>query len=222
MLTFAKNLELVRIVQQNDWVVFIIIGCLFLYIFMLLSLQRDSSVREFLMQKFPDSNNNFPSWLIISVVFCLVFATFISQYIPFVPKSISHLNLFGYELNKFGFTLIVLAGFYFIKNILTYIFFAGTGAIKKWDLFYFTVSKFYFFISLIIIVLCVMSYFYPTGELERLPFYFGGFLLIFLFKQLFYFFHKNDIMPQKWYYKLLYICTLQIVPVLVLWKVLFF
>jgi hypothetical protein len=60
--------------------------------------------------------------LIISVVFCLVFATFISQYIPFVPKSISHLNLFGYELNKFGFTLIVLAGFYFIKNILTYIF----------------------------------------------------------------------------------------------------
>ncbi|MBE2274452.1 MAG: DUF4271 domain-containing protein, partial [Flavobacteriales bacterium] len=27
---------------------------------------------------------------------------------------------------------------------------------------------------------------------------------------------------KKWYYKFLYICTLQIIPVLVLWKVLFF
>ncbi|MBF8457822.1 DUF4271 domain-containing protein [Kaistella sp. G5-32] len=222
MLTFAKSLELVRIAQQNDWVVFIIIGCLFLYVFMLLSLQRDSSVREFLMQKFPDSSNNFLSWMIVSVVFCLAFATFLSQYIPVVPKSISNLSLFGYELNKFGFTVAVLAGFYFIKNMLSYIFFAGTGAIKKWDLFYFTVSKFYFCISIIIIVLCVMSYFYPDAELKRLPFYFIGFLLMFVFKQFYYLFHKNDIMPQKWYYKFLYICTLQIVPVLVLWKVLFF
>ena len=129
MLTFAKSLELVRIAEQNDWVVFIIIGCLFLYIFMLLSLQRDSSVREFLVQKFPDSSNNFLSWVIISVVFCLVFATFISQYIPVVPKSIRDLSLFGYELNKFGFTFCVLRGFYFINNFLSYIFCAGTGAI---------------------------------------------------------------------------------------------
>lgn len=213
---------MVRIAQQNDWVVFIITGCIFLYIFMLLSLQRDSSVREFLTQKFPDSNNNFPGWVIISVVFCLVFSAFLSQYLPVVPKKISNINLFGYELNKFGFTLSVITAFYFIKNFLTYVFFAGTGAIKKWSLFYFTVSKFYFCVSIILIFLCVISYFYPQNELQRLPYYFGGFVILFSFKQFFYFFHKNDFMPQKWYYKLLYICTLQIVPVLVLWKVLFF
>ncbi|SFB79089.1 DUF4271 domain-containing protein [Kaistella jeonii] len=213
---------MVRITQQNDWVVFIIIGCISLYVFMFRSLQRDSTVKEFLMQKFPDASNNLLSWIIISFVFCLVFAAFISQYIPVVPKKVGNIHVLGYELNKFGFTFLVILGFYFIRNMLTYIFFAGTGTIKKWDLFYFTVSKFYFCISVIIIILCVISYFYPDGDLQRLPFYFGGFLGIFLFKLLFYFFHKSDIMPQKWYYKFLYICTLQIVPVLVLWKVLFF
>ena len=222
MLTFAKKLDLIRIAQQNDWVVFIIIGCLFHYVFMLFSLQRDSSVRGFLTQKFSDSSNNFLSWTIISAVFCLVFATFVSHYIPVVPKIARDFTFFGYELNKFGFTITVIAAFYFIKNLLSYLFFAGTGTLRKWDLFCFTVSKFYFCISIIMIVLCVMSYYFPDAELQRLPFYFVGLLLMFVFKQFYYLFHQNDILPQKWYYKFLYICTLQIVPFLVLWKVLFF
>ena len=222
MLTFAKNLELVRIAQQNDWVVFIIIGCIFLYVFMLLSLQRDSSVKEFLAQKFPDANNSFLSWAIISLVFCLVFSAFLSQYVPDVPRKVSACSLFGFELNKFGFTFLVILLFYFIRNALTYLFFAGTGSIRKWKLFYFTVSKFYFSISVVVIIACLISYFYNINELLWLPYFFGGFVFLFVFKLLFYFFHQSDIMPQKWYYKLLYICTLQIVPVLVLWKVLFF
>ncbi|TQE61297.1 DUF4271 domain-containing protein, partial [Leptospira interrogans] len=40
-------------------------------------------------------------------------------------------------------------------------------------------------------------------------------------KNLVYIFHNQPILPEKWYYKFLYICTLQIVPVLVLWKFLF-
>lgn len=222
MFTFAKNLELIRIAPQNDWVVFLLIGSIFLYLFMFLSLQRNSSVKEFLLQKFPDSANNFLSWAIVSAVFSLVLACFLSQFIPVVPKKVSDLQIFGYELNKFGFTLISLFLFFFTKNIFTYMFFAGTGNIKKWAIFYFTVSKFYFCVSILLIILCVASYFYPIDDLKIFPFYFGGFLLIFVFKLFFYFFHKNDILPRKWYYKFLYICTLQIIPLLVLWKVLFF
>lgn len=222
MLTFAKKLELIRIAPQNDWVVFLLIGCIFLYIFMFLSLQRDSTVKEFLLRKFSDSANNFLSWAIISFIFCLVLAAFLSQYIPVVPKRISQIHLFGLELNKFGFTFISILVFYFFKNLLSYIFFAGTGAIKKWGIFYFTASKFYFVVSLFIMVLCVGSYFYPIDHLRVFPYYFSGFALVFIFKLLFYIFHKSDILPQNWYYKFLYICTLQIVPVLVLWKVLFF
>ena len=222
MLTFAKNLELVRIAPQNDWVVFIIMGCIFLYIFMLISLQRDSSVKDFLMQQFPDSSNTFLSWLTVSLVFALLSAAFVSPYIPIVPKKVSDLQLFGYELNKFGFAFFSITGFYILKTMLSYLYFAGTGAIKQWSIFYFTASKYYFCISILMIILCTANFFYEIDQLNILPYYGAIFFLMLIFKLSFYWFHKNNILPEKWYYKFLYICTLQILPFLVLWKVLFF
>lgn len=222
ILIFAEKYRLIRIAQQNDWVVIVIICCIFLYIFMLISLRRDSSVKEFLLQKFADSTNNLLSWAIISFVFSLVLSVFVSQNIPIVPKEVSDIHFFGYELNKFGFTFLSISGFYFIKNILTYLFFAGTGAAKKWDLFYFTASKFYFCFSFLIMVMCVVHYFYSFDAMMMFDIYLAVFSVTFLFKLIFYFLHGNNILPEKWYYKFLYICTLQIVPVLVLWKLLFF
>lgn len=213
---------MIRIAQQNDWVVFILIGCIFLYICMLISLRRDSTVLEFLTQKFADSTNNYLSWIIISVVFSIVFAVFLSFYVPTVPQKVSEIKLSGYELNNFGFTFLTVGSFYFVKNILTYIFFAGTGSIKKWQLFYFTASKFYFCFSLVVMILCIVNSFYTVDQLQMSSYCFIGFSLIFLFKLLYYLFHNNGILPEAWYYKFLYICTLQIIPVLVLWKVLFF
>ena len=222
MLIFAKKYKLIRIVQQNDWVVIILVSCIFLYIFMLLSLRRDSSVTEFLLQKFADSTNNFLSWIIISFVFALVLSVFVSQNIPVVPQKISDFQFFGYELNKFGFTFVGISIFYFLKNILTYLYFAGTGAAKKWEVFYFIASKFYFCFSIVIMILCLIQYFYRFDKWVMFDVYLAVFAFAFLFKQIYYILHPSNILPQKWYYKFLYICTLQIVPVLVLWKLLFF
>ena len=222
MLIFAKKYKLIRIVQQNDWVVIILVSCIFLYIFMLLSLRRDSSVTEFLLQKFADSTNNFLSWIIISFVFALVLSVFVSQNIPVVPQNISDFQFFGYELNKFGFTFVGISVFYFLKNILTYLYFAGTGAAKKWEVFYFIASKFYFCFSIVIMILCLIQYFYRFDKWVMFDVYLAVFAFAFLFKQIYYILHSSNILPQKWYYKFLYICTLQIVPVLVLWKLLFF
>ena len=222
MLIFAKKYKLIRIVQQNDWVVIILVSCIFLYIFMLLSLRRDSSVTEFLLQKFADSTNNFLSWIIISFVFALVLSVFVSQNIPVVPQKISDFQFFGYELNKFGFTFVGISVFYFLKNILTYLYFAGTGAAKKWEVFHFIASKFYFCFSIVIMILCLIQYFYRFDKWVMFDVYLAVFAFAFLFKQIYYILHSSNILPQKWYYKFLYICTLQIVPVLVLWKLLFF
>ncbi len=222
ILIFAKTLLLVRIVQQNDWVIFIIVGCILLYVFMLLYLHRDSSVKVFLMQKFADSSNNFLSWLIVSIVFTLLFATLISQSIPIVPKKISEIHFFGYELNKFGYTLLALILFYSFKSMMSYIFYSGTGSIKRWALFQFTASKFYFTLSLLVMVLCIYKYFYEVNDLQVFDYFFLGFIAVFIFKVFFYLLSPNEILPEKWYYKFLYICTLQFAPVLVLWRVLYF
>ncbi len=222
MCIFAKKIKLIRLVQHNDWVVFILVGSIFLYIFMLLSLQRESTVKEFLTQKFADATNSFLSWIIISVVFCVVLSALLSQFIPLVPKRVSDIHFFGYELNKFGFTFLSIGGFYMIKNILSYLFFAGTGFIKKWEIFSFTVSRFYFVASVVLMILCLASFFYNFNKLQLADYIFGAMVTMLILKQFFYIFHMNNILPEKWYYKFLYICTLQIVPYLVLWKVLFF
>ena len=218
---FAKSLLLTRIVQQNDWVVFIIVGCILLYVFMLIYLHRDSTVRVFLMQKFADSSNNYLSWLIVSAVFVVLLAVFISQSIPVVPKEITDVQLFGYELNKFGFTMLSLVVFYSLKSGLSYLFFAGTGSLKRWRLFQFAASKFYFVFSLVLMFLCVYQYYFEVDGLLVFDFYFTGFVATFLFKIFFYLLSPNDILPEKWYYKLLYLCTLQLAPLMVIWTVLF-
>ena len=223
---------MIRLVQHNDWVVFIILGFILLYVFMLLYLHRDSSVKVFLLQKFADSSNNFLSWLIISCVFTVLLATFISPSIPIVPKLVTDIHFFGHELNKFGFTLGALFLFFTLKSSLSYIFYAGTGSLKKWKLFQFSASKFYFVFSLVLMGLCVYQFFYKVNDvqltgyfkaidLQIFDYYFVGFMGVFVFKIFFYLLSPNKILPQKWYYKFLYICTLQITPVLVLWKVLY-
>lgn len=213
---------MVRIVQHNDWVVFIIIGCILLYIFMLLYLQRDSSVRVFMLQKYADSSNNFLSWLLVSVVFSLLLATLISQSIPVVPKEISDIHIFGYGLNKFGFTFLSVVFFYFFKSFLTYLFFAGTGSLRRLRYLQFTASKFYFALSFVVMILCVYQNYYQVDLFRLFNIYLIGFLAVFLFKIFVYFWSPLNILPEKWYYKFLYICTLQITPILLLWRVLYF
>jgi hypothetical protein len=212
----------VRIPENNDWVVFILIGCIFLYIFMMNVIERGANLKDFLLQKYFDSSNNLPNWIITSVVFVLSMAVLVSQYIPFVPKFIVENQLFGYHFNKLGYTLAVITCFYFLRTSLSFLFYQSIGDGKKWNVFYFTSTKMQFLISILMMVLCIVHYYYPIDKNKAFNYYITFFCFVFIFKVLFYMFHKNNILPQKWYYKFLYICTLQIAPLLMLWKLLFF
>ena len=159
--------------------------------------------------------------MIIGAVFCLLFSVMISQYIPAVPKLIRSYHVFGYELNKFGFTFITIAAFYITRGIMTYFFFAGTGSGRRWDVFYFTASKFYFIFSLLLLGMCVVEFYFPVDRGQLFSVYVAVVGVTFCAKIIFYMAHPAGMLPAEWYYKFLYICTLQIVPVLVLWKVFF-
>lgn len=125
-----------------------LIVCIFIYIIMFLSLRRDSTVREFLLQKLADASNNFLSWGLIGLVFTLLLATLVSQSIPVVPKVISEIQLLGYELNKFGFVFLVLLAFFLLRSMFSYLLYAGTSSLKRWPAFYFAASKYYFILHL--------------------------------------------------------------------------
>lgn len=222
MLLSQNFINHVRIPENNDWVIFILIGCIFLYVFMMNVIERDASLKDFLLQKYFDASNNLPSWIITSCVTALTLSVLLSQYIPVIPKYINDLHVLGYQLNKFGYTLLAVAFFYISKSALGFLFYQSIGDGRKWSVFYFTSTKFYFILSFLLIILCVTHYYFPVDRNKIFLYYFGFFAFVAVFKIFFYLFHKNNILPEKWYYKFLYICTLQIAPLLLLWKLLFF
>ncbi|MET3535444.1 DUF4271 domain-containing protein [Chryseobacterium limigenitum] len=185
-------------------------------------IERGANLKDFLLQKYFDASNNLPSWIITSCVTALTLAVLISQYIPIVPKYIADLSVLGYQLNKFGYSLVIVILFYFVKTTLGFIFYQSIGDGKKWLVFYFTSTKFYFVLSFLLIILCVTHYYFPIDRNKMFLYYLFFFSFVFIFKVFFYLFHKNNVLPEKWYYKFLYICTLQIAPLLLLWKLLFF
>jgi hypothetical protein len=90
-------------------------------------IERDASLKDFLLQKYFDASNNLPSWIITSCVTTLTLSVLISQYIPVVPKFIADLQVFGYQLNKFGYTLLAVLFFYLIKSTLGFLFYQSIG-----------------------------------------------------------------------------------------------
>ena len=183
--------------------------------------EREANLKDFLLQKYYDASNNFPSWIITSVITVSCFSVLVSQYIPFVPKYVAEIQPFGYQLNKIGYTLIVVSLFYLVRSCLGYLLYQSIGDGKKWSIFYFTATKFYFIFSILMIILCVAHYYFPIDRNRAFVYYLCFFGFVFIFKLFFYLFHRNNILPQKWYYKFLYICTLQMAPILMLWKLLF-
>ncbi|QFG52114.1 DUF4271 domain-containing protein [Chryseobacterium sp.] len=211
-----------RLTESHDWVIALLLASCFLYVFMLSSLHRGINLKRFLMQDFADASNVIVTWAIVSLVLCLSAAALISQYVPTVPRFLSLPGFLGLQFNKFGFTFLALVLFYLVKAMLSYLFYQSVGFSRRWNAFCFTATRFYFVLSLVLMGLCISHYYFPIDKSEALIYYISFFGFVFIFKTVYYIFHKNHILPNEWYYKFLYICTLQFIPVLALWKLLFF
>lgn len=178
-------------------------------------------MKDYLLRSFENSSNNYLTWIITSIVFVVVISVFISQYIPFIPSFIRERSFLGLGLNKFGFTVSTVSLFYLFKTGFTYFYYYGVRSQKKWPRFYFVATRFYFVLTILLILACIQIYYFPFKNLDPVQTYSVIFAVIFVFKIVFYLFHNYRILPKNWYYKFLYICTLQIIPLLVLLKFLF-
>ena len=154
----------IRIPENNDWVIFVLLGCIFFYLFMMNIIEREANLKDFLLQKYFDASNNLPSWVITSCVTALTLSVLISQYIPTVPKYVADLQVLGYQLNKFGFCLLAVVFFYFIKSGLGFLFYQSTGDGKKVDCFLFYRYKILFYSFFFIDHFMRSSLLFPAGQ----------------------------------------------------------
>ncbi|MBS1548541.1 MAG: DUF4271 domain-containing protein [Bacteroidetes bacterium] len=219
MLIVAYNS--IRWVENNDWVIFILLVCLFIYVFMLRTLNRDASLLEFITQPITEGANVLVNWLAVSVVYVLSFTVLVSQYVPIVPKWLAQYQVLGWQLNKFGFSLGVIFLFYLSKSFLTFLFYMSIGEGKRWSPLIFVATKFYFVCSFVLIIANIIHYYFGIDNKLVMQYYVLILVFLFVFKLFYYKFNKNITLPKDWYYKILYICTLQIIPLWVLWKILF-
>lgn len=213
---------MVRIPESHDWVIFIILGCIVVLTVMLQQLQREATLRDFIVQGMADRSNILPSWLLISLVTVLLLTTLISQYVPIVPRSVNNFSIFGLSLNKFGYTFWCLILFYVVRTVLSYLFFAFIGQLKRFSKLYFIASKFYLVLSVILLAAVFALYYLPVDRDIFLSIILFAGLVVVTGKNIFYLLHRGSLLPEEWYYKILYICTLQFAPLLALWQLLFY
>ena len=223
MYYFCKNLHtLIRLVEHCDWVIYCIVVIVFSYIIMFRTLHRNISLLDFVLQKYEDSSNRTLSWFFTTILFSWSFSLLFSQYLPVIPGYIpKYFSLFGFHFNKMGFMLISLLLFYLFKNMLIYIFYGSINDLKKFGQYGYVSQKFYLIYSLVLLLISVIHYYFPVDR----PALFKGYLLLTIFtfgiKNAIFILHANQILPSTWYYKILYICTLQILPSMLLWKIWF-
>lgn len=218
-----KFRKLIRIVEQQDWVIYCIVGVILSYLILFKTLHRNVSLVEFLFQPYENTNNNILSWFFTTLLFSVSFSVLFSQYIPVVPKFISeNISFFGFQFNKFGFILTSLLLFYLIKNILVYLFYGSIQELKKFGKYSFVAQKYYLVYSFVFLLLSFIHYYLPVDKHKIFTFYVLISIIAFALKLLLYLFHNQRILPEEWYYKILYICTLQILPSLLIWKFWFF
>lgn len=183
------------------------------------ALHRGISLYNFLAQPFEDVNNVYLSWAVTTILHSVSFSILFSQYIPLVPKFITdYCSFLGIEFNKFGFMLTTVLVFYFLKNIITYFFFASVENLKNYAQYAHAAQKYYLVYSMVILIISVLHFYLPLDPRFSSKIYLGLAVFGLLLKILYYLFYSQPILPRQWYYKFLYICSLQILPILVVWK----
>ena len=85
----------------------------------------------------------------------------------------------------------------------------------------FIAQRFYFVESLLIMLAVIVHYYLGVDKQQAYHIYIITELVFFVVKNICYFLHKEKPLPEEWYYKILYICTLQILPMLAVWKFVF-
>lgn len=213
---------MIRIVENNDWVILAIVLMVLVYLMMMRFLQRDASLVEFVLQNYSDATNAIFTWVVVSAVFCVSYGLVISQFVPTTPRFLDDLLSFSkYSFSKFGFFVITIMLFYFLKASVTYFYYASIGEEKKWKQFAFASQKYFFVWSLLFMLFSILHYYFLKDNARYFEMYLGLLGFFTVMKLPYYFLHRQKPLPKDWYHKILYICTIQILPELAVWKFLF-
>ena len=120
--------------------------------------------------------------------------------------------------------LSLLPTYYYtgIKCVLSYLFLPAPANADRWKSYTFNINKFFRIIILLFCALYISSLFLSYRSLPGVQLLHRNVDFYLCRQNSISTFNRNPTLPKEWYYKFLYICTLQILPHLVVWKFYFF
>jgi hypothetical protein len=219
--------EKIRVAPELHWPILALLAILSLYILANTLLNKNMSIGDYLRQTYHPESHYFGQVLLIGLVFTSLLSLWLWPLLPTLPAWLQDIEVMGYVPNKFGYLLACMASYMIIKHLLCWCFYLCSGSLKRWVPYCFSLHKFYLVFSALVVLLIINQYFLhvehyflPKGFDEHRTY---GLILVGMFvtKCIFEFFHQEPILPKQWYHKFLYLCTLQILPLLVLAKLLF-
>lgn len=190
---------MIRIVENNDWVIFSLLGVGAMYLVMFIALQRGISMREFLVEKLANSQNVLVNWIIVSAGFCVVLSILWAAYIPMLPRWVENLKWEGIGLNKMGYFLLIISGYFLLKVFLSLFFYWSIGQATRYLGLVLVSQKFYFLASLVVMGLCIMHYYFPIDRLVAVEYHLLLLPIMLIAKMFFYAFYPEKALPEEWY-----------------------
>lgn len=209
------------VIEQKAWGS-VLFFCCVAYFIVLQVFFRGRNFRTLLWGTEEELINKIPGYSLLSCVYILLLSMLTYILVPERPWSVLSWDIFGYRPNIFGFCLMVYAAYFIFKFLLGRLLYGLSGSTRKFIYLQTFMLRWYLLTVPLLLILSFVYFFhfYPNTNYNEA---FRYFLLgIFFIKLIGIVSLTQKVLPRNHYLKIVYLCTLQIMPVVVLIKVLFF
>lgn len=214
MKTLAASIFVERPTESLDWVIYILVGSLLVIaISRILFANNVESLKK--IERFQEVNDNQgPFAFVCQLLFSVLVSTLIMNYLTNEYNFIFHTPI----LKVLAVSFIILLVFA-LRNLLGMIAAYAMG-ISFDQNFNLKTSNFYHAYAVGVLWIAVLL-FYFSGIPYKIPLLIGTGIILIIIRGLQYaykFQNQNDKQSKIWYYNILYLCALEILPLLVLFK----
>lgn len=213
MIVLTTTIFTERPIENLDWVIgILVITMLVLVVSKLIFSNHFYAIGN--LEKFVDVNDN---QQIFSLINQFIFALLLgSLCVPYLTQDYDY--IFYLPITKAVIVAVILVLFFWLKFFFTSI---GAYAFKAShnNTFNFRVSSYYRFYSVAVLWLSVLIFYF--SNLPKLPIFLGCIAVLIIVRAWQFVYRSKNQQEQiskNWYYNILYLCALEILPLLVLYK----
>ncbi len=207
---------ILRDFSHHNWITYVMLFCFFLLFF--LKTLNPTLLKGVAFSLFNkgfvelESEKNKALFSLFEMTLFLFSSLTISFVILIFKHQNSMANLMG--LNSFFLVFLVVFSFLFVKSIVTFLLLHLFSLKSTLHIFFFANKMYFYNLSIVFYVLLIV-YFYSFEN----SWFLGGFIVFFLVLRFVILFENNkNLISSELFYFILYLCALEIAPLLVLFK----